>query len=91
MTTKQNTLNKATDLVDAELTAGPKEFADNAELSAYIAECDALMERAREVKKLYAKRLAVIASQKSREARKERIARGLALLAEAEAKGGAPE
>lgn len=85
MATKQTTLVKATDLVDAELTAGPKEFGDSAELAAYIAECDALMERARDVKRLYAKQLAVIASQKSRAARKERVDRALALLAAQEA------
>lgn len=87
MTAKQSTLIKAADLIDAELSAGPREFADTAELAAYIAECDALTERARQVKKQYARQLANLASQKSREARKERVARGLALLAEAEAKG----
>ncbi len=84
-TTKTAPLAAATDAVRKELEAGPRTFEDTAELAEYVADCDRLIEVARQVKKQYAKQVAVMASQKSRAAKKERVARALALLEAQEA------
>jgi len=52
-----------------ELEAGPRTFGDTAELAAYIADRDRLIEVARQVKKQCAKQVAVMASQKCRQPR----------------------
>jgi hypothetical protein len=86
MSTKNTTtLVKAADLIHTEVEAGPREFETTEDLAAYVAECDRVIAEAREVKRLYAKKVAVIASQRSREARKARVAKALELLAEQEA------
>ncbi|MEV8262848.1 hypothetical protein [Microbacterium sp. NPDC077057] len=68
-----------------EASREPQEFASDAELVAYVSDLDSIVELVRSIKKGHAKRLAVIASKKSRDARKERVAKALALLAEQEA------
>lgn len=85
------TTKPAADNVQTALTAlraefnDGRQFQDNAELVGYVADLDSIIEHVRGIKKQHAKKLAVIATQKSREARKERVARALALLAEKEA------
>lgn len=81
---------KALTALKAEYEAGQREFADHAALTAYIAALDVIIQEARDIRGLYKGKLAVIASQKSRQVRKERVARALALLAEQEAASEKP-
>lgn len=73
--------------LSAELEAGHQSHED---LEGYLHELDAVIERARAVKALYKKEVAVLASKKSRAARKARIDRALKLLAEQEAASESP-
>lgn len=84
-TTKKTNTETAIDALRAEVEAGKQEL-EGAELAQYIADLDVLAGYLKEARSLYRRELANLASQKSRTARKERIAKGLALLAEAEAK-----
>lgn len=68
-----------------EASQEPREFESDAELAAYVADLDTIVELVRSIKKGHAKRLAVLASKKSRAARKERVAKAMALLAQQEA------
>ena len=80
-TTAPDNLSIARDALTAEL-GSPVE---KAELEAYLARLDEVIAQARAIKKEHARAAAVLASQKSRAARKERIAKALELLAEKEA------
>lgn len=83
-TQKKLNVQTATDAMEAEVQGGHQAL-ESAELVRYVAELDRLAALVKEVKGLYKKELAVLASQKSREARKERVARALALLEAQEA------
>ncbi|KJL31900.1 hypothetical protein [Microbacterium azadirachtae] len=76
---------KALEALKAEYAFGEREFADGAELVAYVAELDVIVQEARDIKGFYKNKLAVISSQKSRAARQERIEKALALLEREEA------
>lgn len=84
MTAVANT-TKAFDALKAEYALGTREFADAAELVAYVAELDVIIQEARDIKAFYKSKLAVIATQKSRVARQARVEKALQLLAEQEA------
>lgn len=81
---KTNT-DRAFEALKAEYAEGTREFADAAELTAYVAELDAIVQEARDIKAFYKKKLDVIASQKSRAAKQARIAEAMALLEAKEA------
>jgi hypothetical protein len=86
MATKTETnTSKAMKALKAEYSAGVREFAESAELLAYVAELDTIIQEARDLKGFYKNRLAVIASQKSRAARKARVEKALQLLEAQEA------
>lgn len=89
-TTTDNT-TKALNALKAEYERGAREFDGPEALTAYIAELDVIAQEARDIKALYKNKLAVIASQKSRQARKERVAKALAMLAQQEALEAAGE
>lgn len=68
--------------LDAELTAGHQ---DHDDVNAYLASVDALIEKAREVKQLYKREMAVEASRKSRMKKKAELDEMKRRLAELEA------
>lgn len=76
---------KAFDALSTEYSVGERKNLSPAELEEFVRELDVVIQEARDIKGLYKKRLAVMASQRSREARKDRIDRALALLAKEEA------
>jgi hypothetical protein len=80
MTSKN--VNAAAKALSAEVEAGRVEHDD---LAAYLEALDAVIEQAREVKKLYAADLARIASQKSRAKKAAEVAEMQRRLAELEA------
>lgn len=81
MSAKKDNLAAAIAALDAEVGA---EVAKE-DLVAYVARCNEVIERVRAIKKVHSRQIAVIASQKSKAAKKERVARALALLEEQEA------
>lgn len=81
----RDNLSIAFDALAAELGT-PVEKAD---LEEYVNRLDGLVTKVKAIKAEHSKALAVIASQKSRAARKQRVAKALALLAETEAKEAA--
>lgn len=83
-TPNHDNISTALDALAAELGTA----VEKVELEQYLARLDSVIAAARAIKKEHAKAAAVIASQKSRAARKARVEKALALLAEQEAAGG---
>lgn len=83
-TTTQDNIRIVLDALDAELSAGPREIAGD-DLAAYMRALDAIVTSVRAVKKPYARKAAVLATQRSRQARKAREAELAARVAELEA------
>ena len=80
-------LNTATGALMKDREAGQREMTDE-ELATYLTALDEVVAEARAIRELYKRRIANLASQKSRQARKERVARALALLEAEESRLG---
>lgn len=85
MAAKIDNTTRAFDALKDEYAQGPREFEDNAALIAYINELEVIAQEARDIKAFYKAKLAVLATQRSRQARKAREAELAARVAELEA------